>query len=67
MTDSIATRRPAETTAAVIGTGGLVAAISAGNALAIACAAIGYVPAVVTYLYDNGGLAGIVHSLWRGR
>lgn len=59
-------RRPAETVAAGGGLAGLVAAIAAHNTLAAVTAAVGFVPAVVTYLFDHGGLAGVAGRLLHG-
>lgn len=55
--------RPAETYAASGGLVGLMAAIAAHDALAAAVAAVGLVPAAVTYLKRNGGLRGIARAL----
>ena len=64
------TGRPAETTA---GAGGLAAALaiifgtSAPTWVPVVVFVVGVLPAVVTYLHDHGGIAGIVDSLLHGR
>lgn len=60
-------KRPAETAGAAVGTIGAGAAIATHNWLALAVAAAGYVPAIVTYLRANGGIRGVVSSLWSGK
>lgn len=59
--------RPAETTAFVLGTGGLIAAIAERNWQAAATAIVGFVPAAATYLFEHGGIRGVTTALWRGR
>ena len=59
--------RPAETVGALAGTGGIVAAITQHNWLALGLACVGYLPAVVTFVYAHGGLSGLGRALWRGK
>jgi hypothetical protein len=63
---SIPKARPAETAGAVVGTGGIVAALSTHNWLALGVACAGYVPAAVTFLVTHGGIRGALSSLWKG-
>lgn len=58
--------RPAETAGAIAGTGAIGAAIVAGNWLAVGVGAIGYVPAVVTFLVTHGGIRGVLKTIWGG-
>jgi hypothetical protein len=64
---SIPKARPAETAGAVAGTGGILAALTAHNSLALAVACVGYIPAAVTFLVTHGGVRGVLSSLWKGR
>lgn len=59
--------RPAETAGAAAGTGGVIASIASHNWLALGLAAIGYIPAAVTFLVSHGGIAGLWRSLVHGR
>lgn len=59
--------RPAETAGALVGTTGLVAAIASGNYLAAGVAVAGYIPALVTWLVNNGGIRGALQALWGGK
>lgn len=65
-TGRIAARRPAETAGALAATGGLAWGIATGNAQAIVTALVGYVPLVWTFLKVNGGIRGVLATLWRG-
>jgi hypothetical protein len=56
-------RRPAESTAAASGVAGLVIALSAGDAMTVAVALIGFVPAAVTFLVAQGGIRGFLRTL----
>lgn len=64
---NLAQARPAETAGATLATGGIVAGVATNNWLAVATAAVGYVPAVWTFLRINGGISGVLRTLWRGR
>lgn len=59
--------RPAETAGAAAGTVGLAAGIATHDWLAVGVACIGYVPAIVTWLVNHGGIRGALGALWRGR
>jgi hypothetical protein len=62
--------RPAETAGAGATIGGLVAVIAGvrdTQTLAYIIGGIGLVPAAVTFLVDNGGVRGVVRTLWRGK
>lgn len=56
-------RRPAETAAGGVGLGALIVAIASGDTLAAVIALVGAIPAIVTYLNDNGGLRGILRGI----
>ena len=58
--------RPAETAGAAAGTGGIIAALAAHNWLAVGLAAVGYLPAVVTFVVTHGGVSGLLRSVWKG-
>lgn len=64
---SVVQRRPAETAGALFATGGLGWGIATGNVQAIVTAIVGYVPAVWTFLAVNGGVSGVLRTIWRGR
>ena len=63
---AVHTTRPAETVGAAAGTGGIIAALAAHNWLAAALAAIGYIPALVTFVVVHGGIKGLFNTLWKG-
>jgi hypothetical protein len=63
---NVASKRPAETAGAVLASGGVAAGIATGNALAVATAAVGYAPAVWTFLRVNGGISGLWQTIWKG-
>lgn len=62
-------KRPAETTTA----GGAVALLAAlvlglpAETAAAVGVALGFVPAVVTFIVNHGGIRGLARKLWQGR
>jgi hypothetical protein len=60
-------RRPAESVTGVAGLGGVIAGVIAGNELAAALAAIGFLPTVVTFIVNHGGLVGLKDTILHGR
>ena len=53
-------RRPAEAVAAGGGVAGLAVAVSTGDRIAVLVALIGFVPAVVSFVVQQGGVRGLV-------
>lgn len=67
MLSSLIKNRPAETAGATLGIAGVVTAIATGDAVVAITAASNFVPAVVTFVVEHGGLRGLFLTLWRGR
>jgi hypothetical protein len=63
-TRATAHRRPAELTAASAGLTGLVVALAAGDTVTAAVALIGFIPAVVSFVVEHGGIRGLCAQLW---
>lgn len=59
--------RPAETAAAGLGVGGVIAGVSTGNYLAALFAAFGLVPGAITFVIANGGIRGGLQAIWSGQ
>jgi hypothetical protein len=60
-------RRPAESVAAGGGLAGLAVALTAGDRVTVIVALIGFVPAVVSFVVENGGVRGLVGKLMGSR
>ena len=57
-------RRPAESTSAAGGIAGIAVALTAGDTTTLIVALLGFVPAAVTLLVENGGVRGVARLLW---
>lgn len=59
--------RPAESVGATGGLAGFVIAVAEHNWTAACIALVGFLPAIVTFLVENGGIKGELKSIWKGR
>lgn len=63
-------KRPAETGGVAAAVGGIIARIvgvTNPDTLAYIIAAVGFIPALITFVVANGGLRGVAGIFWHGR